>query len=297
MDTIANKSLQNPQINKDSAYLDEEKRRDAEYEKNIRERNIPRPKHVLTEEEQKFLEYNQEWETDYYANHAEEFFIKKIINQNIEIFSAGVINKNWLSTAYKYGYFPWYGPYDVITFVMPEKRAVFYLENQTFGRSLRKLLRKNIYEIKINTNKTQVMKNCALPRIYEAETWINEKMIAVYPTLPNFISVEAYRKGRLAGGLYGLLMGGIFCGESMFGFESDVTKIVFYALCQMCQEHGINFIDSQVLNDFTASLGASEIPYYEYIDILEKNRDKKISSDIFVPRDFSINPDLFKKNS
>lgn len=266
-------------------------------------------------------QYNQMREKDnYLADHPDEileslinkpdgyFFVRRVNNKiwtSPKIFYLGcgvsilgaVINQKWIHSAYRKGFFPWYDRHSPVTYVKPYERAVFFPDEISFGRSLRKLLRKNLYEIWINRDTTEVMQGCALPRTYESDTWINQRIINTYPDLPNFLSVSAYRNGKLTGGLYGILQGGIFHGESMFGLESNVTKIVFFALCQLCLENGIKIIDSQVLNDFTESLGAQVIDDDSFQVLLGKYRNIKTDPQIFSTRQFSVDPQLFRKDS
>ncbi|MCG3717114.1 leucyl/phenylalanyl-tRNA--protein transferase, partial [Aliarcobacter butzleri] len=127
--------------------------------------------------------------------------------------------------------------------------------------------------VKSNENFEEVIRSCAkIKRKHEDGTWISEEFIKAYTNLHELdiaFSIECYLKDELVGGLYGVLIGDIFCGESMFSLVPDASKVAFYHLCQQAKQNGIKIIDCQVYNDHLASLGAFEITRNEYFNLLK----------------------------
>ena len=178
--------------------------------------------------------------------------------------------------AYKKGIFPWFiDDYNHIHWFSPQKRMVLYPEEFKITKSLKKIIKNRGFEIKSNENFEEVIKNCAsIKRKHEDETWIDENFIQAYTNLYKLgfaFSIECYLEKKLVGGLYGILINNIFCGESMFSKKSNASKVAFYHLCQQAKENGIELIDCQVYNDHLASLGAKEISREKYFQILNKD--------------------------
>ena len=182
-----------------------------------------------------------------------------------------------LINAYEGGIFPWFiDEYNHIHWYSPQKRMVLYPEEFKVSKSLKKVIKNRGFEIKSNENFEAVIKNCStIERKHEAETWIDDNFIHAYSNLHELgfaHSIECYLNGELVGGLYGLLINDVFCGESMFSLERDASKVAFYYLCQQARKNGIKLIDCQVYNDHLASLGAKEINREEYFSILQKHQ-------------------------
>lgn len=180
-----------------------------------------------------------------------------------------------LLNAYENGLFPWFmDEYNHIHWFSPQQRMVLYPDEMKVSKSLRKTIKNKGFVVKTNENFEEVMKNCAsIKRKHEDDTWINEHFIQAYVNLHKLgyaYSIEAYLDDELVGGLYGVLIDDIFCGESMFAKVSDASKVAFYHLCKQAKENGINLIDCQVHNEHLESLGAKEIPREEYFKILKK---------------------------
>ena len=178
--------------------------------------------------------------------------------------------------AYKKGIFPWFiDDYNHIHWFSPQKRMVLYPEEFKITKSLKKIIKNRGFEIKSNENFEEVIKNCAsIKRKHEDETWIDENFIQAYTNLYKLgfaFSIECYLEKELVGGLYGILINNIFCGESMFSKKSNASKVAFYHLCQQAKENGVELIDCQVYNDHLASLGAKEISREKYFQILNKD--------------------------
>jgi leucyl/phenylalanyl-tRNA--protein transferase len=181
-----------------------------------------------------------------------------------------------LYNAYISGIFPWFiDDYNYIHWYSPQNRMVLYPNEFKVSKSLKKSIRNRGYIVKSNSDFEGVIKNCAnIKRKHEDETWISEEFIKAYTNLYKLglaYSVETYLNGELVGGLYGVLIGDVFCGESMFAKTTDASKVAFYYLCKEASSSDIKIIDCQVYNDHLASLGAKEIPRDEYFEILNSN--------------------------
>ena len=185
----------------------------------------------------------------------------------------GDFHPNRLISAYKNGIFPWFiDEYNHIHWYSPNKRMILKPEDMKVSKSLKKSIQNKGFVIKSNENFHEVIRNCAnIKRKHEDETWISDDFIEAYTMLFNLeyvFSIECYLNDELVGGLYGLLIDNVFCGESMFTKVSDASKVAFYHLCQQAKENGITLIDCQVHNDHLASLGAKEISREEYFKFL-----------------------------
>ena len=178
-----------------------------------------------------------------------------------------------LLNAYENGLFPWFiDDYNYINWYSPQKRMILYPNDLKVSKSLKKSIKNRGFEIKSNTNFENVIKNCQkVKRKHENDTWIDDNFIKAYTLMHNLEfanSIEVYLEGELVGGLYGVLINDVFCGESMFSKVTDASKVAFYHLCSQAQNNGIKLIDCQVHNPHLESLGASEISREEYFEIL-----------------------------
>ena len=178
-----------------------------------------------------------------------------------------------LLNAYENGIFPWYiDEYNYIHWFSPQKRMVLKPNEMKVSKSLKKSIFNKGFVIKSNENFEAVIRACSqIKRKHENSTWISEEFIKAYINLHNLdiaFSIECYLNDELVGGLYGLLIGNIFCGESMFAKVTDASKVAFYHLCNQASQNGIKLIDCQVYNDHLASLGAYEISREKYFEIL-----------------------------
>jgi len=180
--------------------------------------------------------------------------------------------------AYTNGLFPWYiDEYNYIHWFSPQDRMVLFPDQFRLTKSLKRTLRNKGFVVKSNENFEAVINRCAsIKRKDEDETWITDPFITAYTNLYNLgyaTSIECYLDGVLVGGLYGLMINDIFCGESMFSDVADASKVAFYYLCQQAKENGIKLIDCQVHNDHLESLGAKKISRDEYFNYLNIKND------------------------
>ncbi len=178
---------------------------------------------------------------------------------------SGQLSAEFLLVAYQQGYFPMADPETgELLFFSPDPRAIIPLDALHISRSLRQTLRKQRYEIRINTAFEAVMRECA----NRPNTWISPEMIALYTELHHMgyaHSVESWYQGQLVGGLYGVALGGAFFGESMFSRMPDASKVAFVALIERLRERGFVLLDAQYSNPHTQRLGAIEIPRSEFL--------------------------------
>jgi leucyl/phenylalanyl-tRNA--protein transferase len=172
-----------------------------------------------------------------------------------------------LLTAYRNGIFPWYNTGQPVLWWSPDPRMVLFPAEFRVPRSLAKRLRRHDYEIRVDTAFETVMRACAAPRDGAAGTWITPDMIAAYNTLHHLghaHSVETWIGGELAGGLYGVALGRMFYGESMFTRVPDASKIALAHLVRQLERRRFGMIDCQMNTAHLARFGAREIPRTEF---------------------------------
>ncbi len=175
-----------------------------------------------------------------------------------------------LLDAYSVSLFPMASPYGgKIEWHSPDPRAIIPLDKFHVPRSLRQTLRKDVFEIRINTDFERVMRLCAA----REETWISEEIIRVYTELHHLghaHTVEAWYKNELAGGLYGVSLRGAFFGESMFSLVTDASKVSLVHLVDRLRQRGFTLLDTQFTTEHLRRFGTIEIPRSAYIKLLMK---------------------------
>lgn len=179
-----------------------------------------------------------------------------------------------LLDAYSKGIFPWFSAGDPILWWSPHPRMVLFPGELKVSRSLRKAVARGAFETRFDTAFAEVMRACAEPRDGQAGTWIVPEMVAAYTRLHErgfAHSVESWRDGRLAGGLYGILLGRVFFGESMFSRETDASKVALVKLVARLEALGVGLVDCQQATRHLASLGAREIPRREFAQRLAES--------------------------
>jgi leucyl/phenylalanyl-tRNA--protein transferase len=179
-----------------------------------------------------------------------------------------------LLAAYERGIFPWYSAQQPILWWSPDPRMVLFPAEFAISRSLRKTLRSGIYSTRLDHAFGATIRECAAPRRSGPDTWLNADMIGAYERLFELgfgHSIETYQGDRLIGGLYGIRLGGVFFGESMFSRESDASKVAMARLVEECQAREIRVIDCQVASSHLASLGAREVPRQEFVELLRRH--------------------------
>lgn len=177
-----------------------------------------------------------------------------------------------LLLAYRSGIFPWYNEDLPILWFAPDPRMVLLPQELRINRSLRKAIRKNPYQLTLDTAFEQVIVSCAkTPRPGQQGTWITQDMKEAYGRLHEYgiaHSVEAWLDDKLVGGLYGVSLGDVFCGESMFAHADNASKIAFVALVQQVQAWGIKLIDCQVHTPHLEHFGGVETPRRAFMQAL-----------------------------
>lgn len=186
--------------------------------------------------------------------------------------AGGDLSAARLLAAYRHGIFPWYSPGDPLLWWSPDPRMVLYPGELKISRSLARTLRQGDYSIRLDSAFSQVMAACAAPRGQSGGTWISAEMQAAYQQLHQLgyaHSVETWRQEggteTLVGGLYGVAIGRVFYGESMFARVSNASKIALAHLCGYLERRGFGVIDCQMNTAHLASLGAREIPRHEFL--------------------------------
>ena len=190
----------------------------------------------------------------------------------------GDLNKERLLEAYRNGIFPWYEIGQPILWWTPDPRMILVPEEMKISRSLKRVIKKEHFEIRFDTAFQQVIKACADVRIDQGEgTWIIPEMQKAYTELhqDGFAhSVESWSEGKLAGGLYGISLGQCFFGESMFSKKNDSSKVALVALAEFSKTVGIKMIDCQMTTNHLLSLGAKEIKRELFLKNLKKYLEK-----------------------
>lgn len=187
----------------------------------------------------------------------------------------GDLKPQRLMAAYAHGIFPWYNAGQPILWWAPNPRAVLFPQRLKISRSLRKTLRKQIFTVTLDKAFNEVVEACSQPRDYDTQpgTWITREMKQAYQQLHkqgDAHSVECWRDGKLVGGLYGVAIGRVFFGESMFSRCSDASKVAFVTLTRQLADWGFGLIDCQIHSQHLESLGAETIERNRFTDLIKE---------------------------
>lgn len=185
----------------------------------------------------------------------------------------GSLRVEWLLAAYRRGIFPWYSEGEPIMWWSPDPRAILYPDQIKISRSLRKWLRQGRYKITLDTHFGGVIRACAQPREPSGDpsTWITSAMEEAYSKLHqagSAHSVEVWLEDNLVGGLYGLSVGSVFCGESMFSWAPNASKVALATLCRQLSDWDYQFIDCQLPTAHLMSLGAISLSRPLFLEAL-----------------------------
>lgn len=207
---------------------------------------------------------------------------KALTNPNGLLAVGGDLTVRWLLAAYRSGVFPWFdddaGP---IMWWSPNPRAVLFPDELKVSRRLERRLRGGAFTVTLDRAFGEVVKACAAPRSYARGTWITPRMQRAYRRLHRSgyaHSIEVWHDTDLVGGLYGVSLGGMFFGESMFFRETDASKVALVHLVRHIERWGFSLLDCQVMNPHLQSLGAREIPRSEFLERLEANQSVETRS-------------------
>jgi leucyl/phenylalanyl-tRNA--protein transferase len=184
----------------------------------------------------------------------------------------GDLSPERLQLAYRSGIFPWFNEGEPIIWWSPNPRMVLFLDELIVSKSMRNILNRNIFTVTFNQNFRYVISNCRqVKRDGQTGTWITNEMIEAYCKLNELgiaKSVEVWQNDKLVGGLYGIDLGHIFCGESMFSLASNASKVAFIALVKQLRKDNYHLLDCQVYNEHLESLGCKEIEREDFMTIL-----------------------------
>lgn len=187
--------------------------------------------------------------------------------------AGGALSPEWLLCAYRQGIFPWFNHGEPILWWSPDPRLVLIPDQIRISHSLRKTLRRRRFSVRLDTAFADVVHACAAPRAPGVGTWITAEMQAAYRCMHELgyaHSVECWREDELVGGLYGMALGRVFFGESMFSAETDASKVALAHLARLLAGHGYGMIDCQMTTPHLMSLGAREIPRATFRRALER---------------------------
>ncbi len=198
---------------------------------------------------------------------------KALFQPNGLLAAGGDLMPERLLDAYRHGIFPWYSAGDPILWWSPDPRMVLFPDEFKISNSLRKTLTRGNYEVRTDSAFEQVMRACAQPRAGQDGTWIQEEIIEAYSRLHNMglaHSIETWMEGELVGGLYGISLGRMYYGESMFSRKTDASKIALAHLTTQLKRWKFGMIDCQMNTPHLATLGAREIPRSEFLMRLQE---------------------------
>ncbi len=207
-----------------------------------------------------------------------ELFFPPVSNANLDGILAigGDLSPERLLLAYKSGVFPWFEAGEPIIWWSPNPRMVLFLDELVVSKSMRNILNRNIFKVTFNQNFRDVISNCQqVKRDGQNGTWITNDMIEAYCKLNEMgiaKSVEVWQNDELVGGLYGIDLGHVFCGESMFSKVSNASKVAFIALVEKLKKEHYQLLDCQVYNEHLESLGCREIPRTDFMQILKSKQ-------------------------
>ncbi|HET7729685.1 MAG TPA: leucyl/phenylalanyl-tRNA--protein transferase [Usitatibacter sp.] len=199
---------------------------------------------------------------------------KALRSPNGLLCAGGDLSAERILDAYRQGIFPWFSEGDPILWWSPDPRMVLFPEELKVSRSLRKAAARGPYETRVDTAFREVMQACAEPRGGQAGTWIVPEMVDAYSRLHEMgfaHSVESWEGDRLVGGLYGMAVGQVFFGESMFARATDASKVALVRLVERLRAADFRVIDCQQNTAHLASLGAREIPRKAFAQLLQES--------------------------
>lgn len=203
----------------------------------------------------------------------------------------GDLSVQRLIHAYSNAVFPWFSEGDPLLWWSPSVRAVFAPESLTLNRTLKKQIRRHQLQFSVNKAFAQVVALCAAPREKQPGTWILPQMQQAYLQLHrqgHAHSIEVWQQDKLVGGLYGVLVGSLFCGESMFNLLPNTAKLALVALQQHLQQRAPGWIDCQLPNPFLMQLGARAIARTDYVTLLQQYRTEHIVASHWQARNITL---------
>lgn len=199
----------------------------------------------------------------------------------------GDLSPQRLMTAYSNGIFPWFSEDEPLLWWSPSPRGILLLDDYHTSKSFEKFLRKTSLKVSINTAFDEVIESCAdIPRGQDG-TWITEEMIEAYKRLHqegHAHAIEVWQDEELVGGLYGVNVGSVFCGESMFHKATNASKLAFYCLVKLMQQQPFAFIDCQMPTPHLSSLGVMGVSRAHFLEALARAKGQSIDKSYWLPR-------------
>jgi leucyl/phenylalanyl-tRNA--protein transferase len=214
-----------------------------------------------------------------------------LIEPNGLLAFGGDLSPRRLILAYSSGIFPWYSQNEPIMWWSPNPRGILPLDNFKCSKSLKKFARNCDYQITINKAFDQVIDICATIPRNDSGTWITDDMINAYKKLHllgHAHSIEVWSDNVLVGGLYGVIVGKVFCGESMFHKATNGSKLAMLSLVEYLKYQGAEFIDCQMQNPHLASLGCIEVPRTKFLTILSEQNQQSFDNDVWQPQTLNL---------
>lgn len=203
----------------------------------------------------------------------------------------GDLSAKRLLLAYKSGIFPWFSQNEPVMWWSPDPRGILPLDNFKCSKSLKKFVRNCDYQITINSAFNQVIDECATIPRNDSGTWITYDMINAYKNLHSLghaHSIEVWNEDTLVGGLYGIMVGKVFCGESMFHKVTNASKVAMFSLVEILKSQEAEFIDCQMQNPHLASLGCIEMPRDKFLIMLQQQSQQTFDKRVWQPQ--TLNP-------
>lgn len=200
--------------------------------------------------------------------------------------AGGDLKPETIISAYSQGIYPWFSNGQPILWWTPDPRMVLFPSEFVVSKSLAKTMRQEKFEVKFDTAFRDVIEGCAAPREVDGGTWIVEEIQDAYTALHKMghaHSAESWRDGKLVGGLYGVAIGNIFFGESMFARETDASKVAFATLVQKLTRDGFTLIDCQQQTQHLASFGAKPISREHFLTHLKSSIDTSQPASVWTP--------------
>ena len=190
----------------------------------------------------------------------------------------GELSPQRLLTAYNNGIFPWYDEQDPVLWWSPDPRAIIIPGQLHVSKSLKKFINKSTWQITVNKAFLSVIENCAAPRPKQEATWITTDIQQAYHQLHllgHAHSIEVWNDNELIGGLYGIAVGKVFCGESMFHRDTNASKVAMFYLQELLLEFDYALIDTQMMNPHLKSLGAQSISRDDFLELLNEYKNQQ----------------------
>lgn len=204
----------------------------------------------------------------------------------------GDLSSQRLLLAYSSGIFPWFSQDEPIMWWSPNPRGILPLAGFKCSKSLKKFARNCNYKITINSAFDHVIDNCATIPRDDSGTWITTEMTNAYKDLHRLghaHSVEVWRDDILVGGLYGIVVGKVFCGESMFHTATNASKLAMLSLVELLKSQSAQFIDCQMQNPHLASLGCIEVPRAKFLTLLSEQSQLSFEQHVWLPQTLNLN--------